>query len=301
MSSSSLAVAIFVVGSAVCSHVSGGNVDDARLASPSRNAAGAGDADTVTESDADVAKPTGLSPLNAYLGLDPVTGEPTRGSDRLVPASGVPSEKRWDDAAAEPLTTDRLLEELARFDADGPGSVGELGQLLGLASDGGSPLLADVQRWATFATLALLLWPLAVCLAEVFAIAARRRDDPAPKERRVGRRRSLLRFGYAAMLAIAIAVSAWAASLPLGDHSPTTLAVSLAIPAVALLVGSTLKTMAARAERDHLVALLRDLRADQRELRRDVAELHGRLGRSGGEVQSRDALRGMRTTASVPK
>ena len=237
--------------------------------------AGTGPSDTPLTDDAAPQEAGPLSPLSAYLGLDPLTGEELPPGKRMAlePAGG---EVRKRAGAADPDATIDLVEEglanIQRGDLLGP---------FGLAAERPA-WLASLQRAAVVVLLLFLVWPASIALGEFFAWLRRRREiDRTAGERRYDRQRMTLRLMAAAALAVAIGLTAWGCSLVPGTITAAAVAVAAAGPIVAGVVALALWGQVLRLDRDQLLITLREVRRDQRELRRDLDDLQRRLGRVG--------------------
>ena len=240
------------------------------------------------------------SPLDAYLGLDPETGEPAKAKPKLVPMGAErepssPSRRRGDtDAVADSREAfQRLADELGGgnagglLDVEGLRAGGLDAELLHRLTGGGDPSAAieTVKRILLALHLPLLAIPLGILIGELIGWLGRRRDETIDRfDRRHHRRRTLLRLGQAIVWTLMIALSAYgtdlgigvgAAMIPLGIASLVGLALIVAI-------GSQLK----RLDRGYLVEAVRQVRHQQAELRQDIEELNRRLGRSDTQAAS---------------
>ena len=223
--------------------------------------------------EADPSATGSLSPLNAYLGFDPLTGEDLPPARRMAlqPAAGeIRKPIDPDDPAAMLDLVEEGLANIQQGDLLGP---------LGLA--GGRPdWMVSLQRAAVVISLLFLIWPISIAVGEWLAWLRRRRDlDRTDGERRYDRQRMTLRLLSAFAIAAAIGLTAWGCSLAPGAVTAGEIAVAAAGPIVAGVLASALRGQVTRLDRDQLLQTLREVRRDQRELRRDLDELHRRLGR----------------------
>jgi hypothetical protein len=236
-----------------------------------------------------------FSPLHDLLGIDPKTGQfkpqqpvgDARGKadqDRAHPpattARSAPEPNRA-GRAADSEEANRAVEDfsdrLRRISERGDGG---LDQLTGLLRDElTDERLAKWNRIIAWSTAALLmLYPLGIIFSEAAAYfwpwGAETWTDA---DRRYARRRFWGRMAQAAIIAGLIVLATLATLTIAWWSDPAKLAVLAAAAVVLGLAASTLSSLVKQSAAERTLAVMREVRLEQMELRKDMDELRRRL------------------------
>jgi hypothetical protein len=261
-----------------------------------------------------------LSPLHAFLGIDPVTGEfkPPNAPPAKVPGqtAAMPSRgEQTPQTASPPATADgqpaakgeSLEELLARATETGelpPGNtrVGDTtldelrAQLTKAVNEGDDQALSAVLRSATgvggelfpganylqLATLALLLYPMSIATGAFFsAWVAGRREVRTDRDRKHDGRQLRRRLTLAASVAGTIGICWLAGENNFWWNEPRKLGAALVAVTVLMLVSAGLRTIIRRSATDYAHHTIEDLRCQHAALSQEVKELRKRLQGEG--------------------
>jgi hypothetical protein len=237
-----------------------------------------------------------LSPLHAFLGIDPVTGEfkPRNGSLRpaepsrsnRAPGNGAPPAVSV-PAGSDASSTEFQIEEstLDEFRAALTKAIDErddealASTLANLTRGVGYDQLSLVStRFERLGYLALFLYPLGIVLSEVYGVWSRR-HTPARNERdrRYYARQRRRRFALAVCSTTTIGLLWWAGEHRFWWNDPERLVPVMALLALLFLVSGGLRLVIARAARDYPIRVIEDLRLQQFALENEIKELRRRL------------------------
>jgi hypothetical protein len=267
---------------------------------------------------AETARP--FSPLHAFLGIDPITGEfksanaPPAKPPAQTPAAASPGDQAPQSASPTaagqpPARRDSFEEVLTRTAETGelpPGDtkIGDttLDELRTgvnkFLADGDERALSSVLRTATglgdgkelfpganylqLATLALLIYPLWIAIAACFsAWAARHRDVRTDGDRRHDGRQLRRRLTLAASIAGTIGICWLAGERKFWLDEPHKLGAALVAVTVLALVSAGMRTLIRRSATDYARKTIEDLRCQHAALSQEVKELRKKLQSEG--------------------
>jgi hypothetical protein len=267
--------------------------------------------------------PRALSPLHAFLGIDPVTGEfkapsapPKVAQPAPTPATSTAQSRPStadglsDPASGEPSTANAPLRDvLSRAVESGelpPGNTvvgdttiddlraqitkavdekdeqGLMAALTKATGGAASDELFPFARYAQWATLARLVYPLGIALGALyFAWAGRRRNVRTDRDRRHDARQLRRRLTLAACSAGTIGLCWLAGENGFWWSEPRKLLAALVATTVLLLVSAGLRMLIRRATSDYSRKTIEDLRCQHAALCDEVKELRKRLQGEG--------------------
>jgi hypothetical protein len=228
-----------------------------------------------------------LSPLHAFLGIDPITGEfkpPGAVSHQgAAPAASTPAGPN----EAEPSPTEPLVGEVTLDDfrssiakAIDEGNDEALATALanltrGTGYDGLSLVNPQLER---LGYLILFLYPLGIVLSEIYGVWARRDTrGRGERERRHFSRQLRRRLTLAAFSTTTICLFWYAAEHRFWWNEPERLFPILGTLALLLASSALLRLVIARAARDYPMRVIEDLRMQQTALENEIKELRRRL------------------------
>jgi hypothetical protein len=238
-----------------------------------------------------------ISPLHAFLGIDPVTGEfkPARqvkpaqqGSARNNPADSAAGEAASDvppngsetptDFQFDEKTLDDFRAAIGKaLDEHDDGALAATIANLtrGMKYDQFSLLDPRIER---IGYLALFLYPLGIVVSELYGSWARRQTVARlERERRFYARQRNRRFTLAALSAGTIGLFWWA-----GEHSfwwdePRRLVAFIAGLTLLAAASALFRLIIARAAKEYVARTVEDLRMQQVALEKEIRELRSRL------------------------
>jgi hypothetical protein len=261
-----------------------------------------------------------FSPLHAFLGIDPITGEfkspsvaPTR-APAPAPAAESPGDRTSQSASAAPAdspparresfedvltraaetgelpagntkigdtTIDELRTGVNKFLADGDERA--LSSVLRTATGvGGGHELYPGANYVQLATLALLIYPLWIAIAACFsAWAAARREVRTDRDRQHDGRQLRRRLMLAASVAGTIGICWLAGENNLWLDDPRKLGAALVAATVLMLFSAGLRMLIRRSANDYARKTIEDLRCQHAALSHEVKELRKRLQGEG--------------------
>jgi hypothetical protein len=237
-----------------------------------------------------------LSPLHAFLGIDPITGQfkPAGGPRRPASAPNNPAEGA---AGAESLSAAPAggLETSTDFQT-GEMSLDDFRSAITKAidehDDGAlAATLANLTRGAGYESFSLLdprierigylvlfLYPLGIVISELCGVWARRHTlARTERDRHFFARQRNRRFTLAACSATTIGLFWWAGENSFWWSDPQRLGAFVVGLALLLAVSALLRLIIARAARDYPVRVIEDLRLQQLALEKEIQDLRRRL------------------------
>jgi hypothetical protein len=237
-----------------------------------------------------------LSPLHAFLGIDPVTGEfkpPNASRPPTAPAStdsspqatpsrpdGAPADVPVADLPLGGTTVDELRAAIAKAIDNGDEDALATALLKVPGGAGYDRLMAFGAQYAWLGYL-FLLYPLGIVLSELYSAWARRKENAtSEKDRRFyGRqlRRSVL---LTVCTTASVALVWWAGENNFWWDQPARLIVVAAALSLLILISAALRLITRRAAARYSLTVIEDLRLQHAVLQREVEELRGRLQRS---------------------
>jgi hypothetical protein len=227
-----------------------------------------------------------LSPLHAFLGIDPVTGEfkPRNAPPKQTGSDGAPfaTEPGSEVSNGQPIgesTIDDLRAAITKaLDEHDDAALATTLTNLTRGVAGYDQLSLVSSRFERLGYLALFLYPLGIVLSELYGAWSRRGATPrSPRERRYYSRQCARRFVLAACSTATISLFWWAGENRFWWSEPERLLPVAAVIALLLIVSAGLRMMIARAAKDHPFQVIQDLRMQQFALEKEIKELRRRL------------------------
>ncbi len=242
-----------------------------------------------------------LSPLHAFLGIDPITGEfkrpgaPTRdgqsrpnGSPAVGPTDSLPSDNsNGSDSVGggSPLseaTLDDFRAAIAKAvdEHDDDALAAAFTNLTrGAGYEGFSLVSPQVER---LGYLALFLYPLGIVISEIYGGWSRRNSaGRTERERRYWGRHLRRRLVLAALSVATISVFWWAGENRFWWNDPQRLIAVLGALALLMAISALLRLIISRAAKDYPFRVIEDLRMQQFALEKEIKELRRRLAGEG--------------------
>lgn len=231
-----------------------------------------------------------LSPLHAFLGIDPVTGQfkprnaPPTSPPKQAAADGTPlaAEPGSEVSSGLPLgesTIDdfRAVITKALDEHDDAALAATLTNLTrGVA--GYDQLSLVSSRFERLGYMALFLYPLGIVVSELFGAWSRRGPLPrSPRDRRYHSRQRARRLVLATCSTATIGLFWWAGENRFWWSEPERLLPVAAVIALLLIVSAGLRMIIARAAKDYPFQVIQDLRMQQFALENEIKELRRRL------------------------
>jgi hypothetical protein len=231
-----------------------------------------------------------LSPLHAFLGIDPVTGQ---FKPRNAPPAVPPKQTAPDGApvsvqpGSEPSTelpfTESTIDDLraaitkALDEHDDAALAATLTNLTRGVS-GYDQLSFVSSRLERLGYLALFLYPLGIVISELYGAWSRRGPlAQSPRERRYYSRQRARRLVLATCSTATVGLFWWAGENRFWWSEPERLLPVAAVIALLLTVSAGLRMMIARAAKDYPFQIIQDLRMQQFALENEIKELRLRL------------------------
>jgi hypothetical protein len=235
------------------------------------------------------------SPLHDLLGIDPETGQfkpprpPRDPREESKPLGTRPASTAGRTSAEQNQPGDlndldeatRTIEELAnRIQRGKHGSGGELDALSAILGETlSNERILTWNRTIAWTTAAvLMIYPLGLITGELFAFFWRPREEIlTDADRRYLRTRFWRRMTLAAAIAGLILIATLATANVDWWSDPMKLSVLAVVGAVLGLAASTLSSLVKQAAGERSLEMMRDVRQQQMELRKDMDELRKRL------------------------
>jgi hypothetical protein len=233
-----------------------------------------------------------LSPLHAFLGIDPITGEfkPRNAPPRATSPrnqngaqSGTAAGTEAGSETPAELIGETTLDDFraavtkALEEHNDDALAATLANLTRGVS-GYDQLSLMSSRAERLGYLALFLYPLGIVLSELFGVWSRRSPQPrSPRDRRYYSRQCARRLALAACSTASIGLFWWAGEHRFWWTEPERLVPVAAALALTLSISAGLRLIIARAARDYPVQVIEDLRMQQFVLENEIKELRRRL------------------------
>jgi hypothetical protein len=231
-----------------------------------------------------------LSPLHAFLGIDPVTGQfKPRNAPPSVPpkqtapdGTPLPSEPGSEVSTELPLnesTIDDFRVALTKaLDEHDDAALAATLTNLTRGVSGYDQLSLVSSRFERLGYLVLFLYPLGIAISELYGAWSRRGPvPPSARERRYHARQRAKRLVLAACSTATIGLFWWAGENRFWWSEPERLLPVAAVIALLLTVSAGLRMMIARAAKDYPFQVIQDLRMQQFALENEIKELRRRL------------------------
>lgn len=275
---------ILCTAAAVCALVFGGQV--LRAENPKPQAAENQESKAVPQPQK---KP--FSPLHSLVGIDPETGQFVSPSERpRESTSGREAKDSPDEgtagtpAEAMPIGPEdeaaRALREFAgQLENLQAGEEGPLSVLSAYLEGSHSSPLWDWHRHMIWLAAGLfLLYPLGMIVSETISFLwGSRQVEATESDRRYAKTRLRRRIALATAIASLVVLASFATTNPALWSSPTTLSLLGILGMILSVAVVTLSGLIKTAARDRTLDIMREIRQNQFELRKDVDELRKRM------------------------
>ncbi|WP_144996013.1 DUF1275 domain-containing protein [Polystyrenella longa] len=233
-------------------------------------------------------RPT-VSPLHKLLRINPETGQFEKESGK--PQNSVTRAERPtgsggkssnlpagnDPTATDPTSQDAVEELVNRINNLNSGEGTSIEELAGMISReySGKELVAGYQTAGWLMMGFFLIYPLAIILAEVVAFYWQLRNEESGQlERRYLRKRLWRRFMLALVIAAFIVACALSIIMVHWWTDPIRVVALMLTTTVLAALWAMLTATTKQLDRNHTLNLIRDVRHNQLELRKQVMELH---------------------------